>query len=113
MPTRSLRYARFVLLVPTLVIAFTGLALAERAPVCADRQASKACAARMSVAPQPALTPVLAVSDSVQKACFWAWYEEYWKDGEICRWYNSCTGERWGSCPNGYDYRTNEIFPCC
>jgi hypothetical protein len=114
MSIRSHRLTRIILLTLTLGIVLAGLALAESAPVCADRQAGKACASRMSVAgSQPALAPALTISEPSPSACFWAWYEEYWKDGDICRWYNSCTGERWGSCPNGYDYRTNEVFPCC
>lgn len=111
MPTR-LHRVRIVLLTLTLGMVFAGLALAERAPVCAERQAGKACAPLSSAAAKPALDP-LATLEPLPTACFWAWYEEYWKNGEICRWYNSCTGERWGSCPNGYDYRTNEVFPCC
>jgi len=49
--------ARIVLLTLTLGIVFAGFALAEKAPVCADRQAGKSCAAPMSVAmpQQPAL----------------------------------------------------------
>ncbi|MFL6198155.1 MAG: hypothetical protein ACJ76J_03165 [Thermoanaerobaculia bacterium] len=122
--TTSIRRARTVLLALTLGIVFAGLALAEKAPVCADRPAGKGCAARLSsAASQPGLNPMaplapvapmaLAVSGPVQSACFWAWYEEYYKDNEICRWYNSCTGERYGSCPDGYDWRYQEIFPCC
>ena|SRR5690349_18621448 len=114
MTTSTLRRARLVLLTLALGIVFAGLARAQKAPVCVDRPAAKGCAARMTLASQPALALApAAVSGPVQGACFWAWYEEYYKDGDMCRWYNSCTGERWGSCPNGYDYKTNEIFPCC
>jgi hypothetical protein len=56
----------------------------------------------------PALTP----APEARGIYFWAWYEEFWKDGEICRWYDSCQNVGSGWCPNGYDYRTNEIFPC-
>ena len=108
----SLRRVRLVLLTLALGIVFAGLALADDAPVCQDRQAGKTCAPALTSAAKPVLDP-MATPKPLPTACFWAWYEEYWKDGDICRWYNSCTGQRWGSCPNGYDYRTNEIFPCC
>lgn len=114
MTTCAHHRVRIVLLTLTLGLVFAGLALAEKAPVCADRQAGKACPSMSLAAPQSGAQPAgLGVPGPKPSACFWAWYEEYWKDGEICRWYNSCTGERWGSCPNGYDYRTNEVFPCC
>lgn len=116
--TTCSRLIRTVLLTLALGLVFAGLALAEEAPLCAERPSGRSCAPALSPAvSQPGLDPAAAVALDVpaprQTACFWAWYEEYWKDGDICRWYNSCTGERWGSCPNGYDYRTNEIFPCC
>ena len=93
MTTRKLRRARIVLLALTLGFVFAGLALAEKAPLCAERPSGK-CASRMTLA-QPGLNPAapapavaLAVSGgSTQSACFWAWYEEYWKDNDICRWY--------------------------
>lgn len=121
MNTCTLRPARIVLLTLMLGLVFAGLALAEKAPVCddrADRPSGRACAPAMSKAvSQPGLALLTPAAQSIsgpkETACFWAWYEEYWKNGEICRWYNSCTGQRWGSCPNGYDYRTNEVFPCC
>ncbi len=115
MTDHRIRGVLIVLLTLALGIVFAGLALAEKAPVCTDRQAGKACAPAMSLAaPQSGIQPVgLEIPGPKESACFWAWYEEFWKNGDICRWYNSCTGQSWGSCPNGYDYRTNEIFPCC
>lgn len=118
MTLRSHRLARTVLLTLALGLLSAGLALAQKAPVCAERPAGRACAAALSKAvSQPGLDPLApvaqAISGPTQSACFWAWYEEYYKDNEICRWYNSCTGERYGSCPDGYDWRYQEIFPCC
>lgn len=110
MTTCSLRRVRLVLLTLVLGIVFAGLV--QAAPVCQDRPSGKSCAPAMTSATAPAGLQ-LGVPDPQPTACYWAWYEEYWKDGDICRWYNSCTGQRWGSCPNGYDYKTNEIFTCC
>ena len=115
MTTCSLRRIRLILLTLVLGIVFSGLALADGAPVCQERQSGRSCAPAMTPATGPAgLQPVgLDVPAPKQTACFWAWYEEYWKNGQICRTYNSCTGQRWGSCPNGYDFKTNEVFQCC
>ncbi|MFN7961090.1 MAG: hypothetical protein U0002_07445 [Thermoanaerobaculia bacterium] len=56
----------------------------------------------------PNMTPA-----PIQRACFWAWYEEYVKDYEVCRTYDSCWNQWTGSCPNGWDFRNQEIYYCC
>ncbi|HWM93278.1 MAG TPA: hypothetical protein VN493_21120 [Thermoanaerobaculia bacterium] len=113
MTTCTLRPARIVLLTLTLGLVFAGLALAQKAPVCAERLPGKSCPPAMSTAAQPAVNP-LKVPDPSANVCYWAIYDEFWKNGEICRWRNSCDGPQYhGTCPNGYDDHITEIIPCC
>jgi hypothetical protein len=40
-------------------------------------------------------------------------YDEFVKNGEVCRWRNSCEGSAYhGTCPDGYDYHTTETIIC-
>jgi hypothetical protein len=93
----------------TLLLALAPFASADEAatPCLVDPTMSRAEAELGEVA-LPAMTP----APEARGIYYWAWYEEFWKDGEICRWYDSCRNVGSGWCPNGYNYRTNEIFPC-
>ena len=111
-----LRRVRIVLLILTLGIVFAGLALAQGAPMSKDRQPGKNCAPAMSAAvPLPELTPLgLAAPEPTPNVlCYYGTYEEWWKDGDICRWRNSCDGPAYhGTCPNGFDYIQSERVIC-
>lgn len=114
MHTRSLRRVRTLLLTLALGFVFAGLALAQEAPMSVDRQPGKACAPSMSVAAaQPAAALGLTPDPQPNVLCYYGIYDEWWKDGEICRWRNSCEGSQYhGSCPNGYDYHYSETVIC-
>jgi hypothetical protein len=114
MITRS-RLARISSLTLTLGIVVAGLALAQREPMTADRLPERNCAPAMSLAkPQPDLDPIgLMPPKPSPKSCYYGFYDEFWKDGEVCRWRNSCDGYQYhGTCPNGYDYHTTETVIC-
>jgi hypothetical protein len=113
----SLRLARISLVALTLGTLFASLALAQRAPMSGD-QPEKSCSPAMSVAgSQPDLNPVgLTTPEPTPKVCgFYGMYDEFWKDGELCRWRNSCDGWQYhGTCPNGYDtHYTETVFCYC
>ena len=101
-------------------LAAAALLLALAPAAWADEEAASPCLLSPAAShAEAALDPALATAElptmtpaPVQRSYFWAWYEEFWKDGGICRWYDSCQNVGSGWCPNGYDYRTNEIFPC-
>lgn len=63
--------------------------------------------------PLPALEEDLFAPAPESRACFYAYYDEFWKNGEICRYGDSCSHQYYGTCPNGWDYHYVEIFPCC
>jgi hypothetical protein len=115
MTTCTLRPARIILLTLTLGLVFAGFALAQGAPMTADRQPGKGCAPAMSVAaPQDQPDPLgLTTPQPKPNGCYYGMYDEWWKNGEICRWRNSCDGPAYhGSCPDGYDFRNSETVIC-
>lgn len=117
MITYSLRLARISAVTLTLGIVFAGLALSQKEPITADKLPERNCTPSMSVAePQPDLDPIgLMTPKPSPKAagCYYGIYEEFWKDGEICRWRNSCDGWQFhGTCPNGYDEYYREYVIC-
>jgi len=114
MITRSVRPLRLALLVLMLSTAFAGVILAGEPPL-PPELSGKACAPAMSLAaPQPDLTPVgLTTPAPKPAACHWAIYDEFWKNGEVCRYGDTCSRQYFGTCPNGWDQHTTEIFPCC
>lgn len=115
MITRSLRLARISLVALTLGTLFASLALAQGAPVSGDQLSEKSCAPAMSAAgSQPDLDPLgLTTPEPTPKFCYYGMYDEFWKDGELCRWRNSCDGWQYhGTCPNGFDYHTTETVIC-
>lgn len=118
MITCSLRLARISLVTLTLGAAFASLAAAQRGPVSADPLAGEVCSQATSVATaQPDLNPVGLTNPEPTPSytcySYWGIYDEFWKDGEICRWRNSCEGTQYnGTCPNGYDTHNSEPVLC-
>ena len=117
MRTRLLHLARTALATLTLVIVFAGLAHAQGAPMTANRLPGESCASTMSVgASQPDLNPLgLTPPEASPKSCtYGGWYEEWLKNGEVCRWRNSCESppQFHGTCPNGWDQHTSEAIVC-
>jgi len=113
MTTCSLRPVRIVLLTLALGIVFASLALAQGAPTPPSLLPG---APNMSVAaPQPDLNPLgLTTPKPAPNACYYGFYDEFWKNGDICRWRNSCDGPQYhGTCPNGWDYHYTETVICC
>ena len=113
MTARSL--ARIALLALMLGILSAGLALAQPAPMSAVQPPVKTDAPAMSAAPaQPGLPLDLTTPKPSPKVCwYYGMYDEFVKNGEICRWRNSCEGSAYhGTCPNGYDYHTTETIIC-
>jgi hypothetical protein len=107
MPTRTLRRARIVLLALMLGILCAGLAGAQRAPMSKDWEPGKSCAPAMSTAaPQAEISPVIF-------PCQWAIYEEWYQNGVMCRYGDSCSGDWYGTCPGGYHTKYREYFECC
>ncbi len=114
----TLRHARIVLLTLTLVLVFAGFALAQGAPMSADQPPGMSSAPAMSLAaPPPDLNPLgLTPPEPTPSTCwYYGIYDEWRKDGEVCRTKNSCLppGHQYtGSCPNGFDEHTSEVLIC-
>lgn len=107
MTTGTLRRAQIVLLALMLGNLCAGIAFAQRAPMSKDWQPGKSCAPAMSIAaPQTETSPVIV-------PCMWAIYEEWFKNGQMCRYGDSCSGDWYGVCPEGYDTKYREYFECC
>jgi hypothetical protein len=110
------RSASTILLAILLGIGFCGLAQAEETPAVADLLQGKPCAA---VTPADSSLEVLGAltrpmtPQPEPKSCFYAIYDEFYYQGELCRWGDTCSRQYFGSCPNGWDYHYTEIIPCC
>jgi hypothetical protein len=95
-----------------LGLLFAGLALAEEGPS-ADLFATRHCAP-VTPAPSAGLSPAIAKPVTPRyKACFWAIYDEFYKNGELCRYGDTCSRQYFGTCPNGWDYHYTETIQCC
>lgn len=115
MRTWSLSLARTALATLTLVIVFAGLAHAQGAPMTANRLSGESCPSTMSVgASQPDLNLLgLTTPEASPMSCYYGLYDEWRKDGEICRWRNTCESlQYYGTCPNGWDEKAHEVI-CC
>ncbi len=118
MRTRSLRLARTALATLTLVVVFAGLAHAQGAPMTANRPPGKNYTPIMSVgASQPDLNSLgLTTPEASPMSCtYFGMYDEWWKNGEVCRTRNTCLppGQQIsGSCPDGWDEKTSEQIVC-
>lgn len=108
----SLR-ALLPLLALILAVGIAGTAAAEEAGLFSPCPRVADTALAEDALAVPALEQDLFAPAPESRACHWAYYDEFWKDGEICRYGDSCTRQYYGTCPNGWDYHYVEIFPCC
>jgi hypothetical protein len=115
MPT-SIRITRTVLLALLLGAGFAGMARADEAPATADLLPVKKCTqAAPAVCSQSDLKPVepLLTPKPQEKLCHWGIYDEFYKNGELCRYGDNCSRQYFGTCPDGWDQHYTETIWCC
>lgn len=110
--TRSSFCHRVVLGTVVLGILFAGLALAQQGPA-ADPLAVGHCARVTPAASADLGALAKTATPKYATACYWAIYEEFVKNGDVCRSGDTCWNQYTGSCPDGWDQHYTEIFECC
>ncbi|HEX4964343.1 MAG TPA: hypothetical protein VF173_26225 [Thermoanaerobaculia bacterium] len=116
MTTLAIRLTRTTLLALLLGAGFTALASAEQAPANPDLIPAKKCAnLAPAVSTEPKLDPLEGVLTPLptDRVCHYGIYDEFYKNGELCRYGDNCSRQYFGTCPNGWDQHTTEVIICC